>query len=48
MGEPLVRRRKLLEKHVFPKMSEAIRYSPVLEASLKDLIRSVKAQRSSP
>ena len=35
MGEPLVRRRELLEP---------IRYSPVLEASLKDLIQSVKAQ----
>jgi hypothetical protein len=44
MGEPLVRRRELLEKHVFPKMLEPIRYSPVLEASLKDLIQSVKAQ----
>jgi len=30
--------------HVFPKMSDPIRYSPVLEASLKDLIQSVKAQ----
>ena len=39
-----MRRRELLEKHVFPKMSEPIRYSPVLEASLKDLIQSVKAQ----
>ena len=44
MGEPLVRRRELLEKHVFLKASEPIRYSPVLEASLKDLIQSVKAQ----
>jgi bifunctional non-homologous end joining protein LigD len=35
MGEPLVRRRELLEP---------IRYSPVLEASLEDLIQSVKAQ----
>lgn len=44
MGESVAQRRKMLEKHVFPKMSEPIRYSPVLEASLKDLIQSVKAQ----
>jgi bifunctional non-homologous end joining protein LigD len=44
MGEPLVKRRELLEEHVLPKLAEPIRYSPVLEASLKDLIRSVKAQ----
>ena len=44
MGEPLVQRRKLLQEHVFPKMAEPIRYSPVLEASLKDLIHSVKSQ----
>ena len=44
MGEPLMRRRELLEKHVFPKMSEPIRYSPILEASLKELVQSVKAQ----
>jgi hypothetical protein len=36
--------RSLLENLVFPTLSEPIRYSPVLEASLKDLIRSVKAQ----
>src|SRR5262249_1931175 len=44
MGDPLVKRRELLEKHVFPRMLEPIRYSPVLEARLKDLIQSVKAQ----
>jgi len=44
MEEPLTKRRELLEKHVFPKMKEPIRYSPVLEASLKDLVRSVKSQ----
>jgi ATP-dependent DNA ligase len=44
MGEPLTKRRALLEKHVFPKLSEPIRYSPVLEGSLKDLVHSVKAQ----
>ena len=42
--EPLTRRRALLEEHVFPHMQEPIRYSPLLEASLKDLIQSVKAQ----
>jgi bifunctional non-homologous end joining protein LigD len=45
MTEPLVKRRELLEKHVFPKMDEPIRYSPVLEGRLQDLIQSVKAQR---
>src|SRR5215469_4209074 len=44
MAEPLVKRRELLEEHVFPNMDEPIRYSPLLEASLKDLIQSVKAQ----
>jgi bifunctional non-homologous end joining protein LigD len=45
MTEPLVKRRELLEKHVSPKMDEPIRYSPVLEGRLQDLIQSVKAQR---
>ena len=44
MDEPLTKRRELLEKHVFPKMDEPIRFSPLLEARLKDLIQSVKAQ----
>jgi bifunctional non-homologous end joining protein LigD len=44
MGEPLVERRELLEQHVLPNMTEPVRYSPVLEATLKDLIQSVKAQ----
>ena len=44
MGEPLVKRRELLEEHILPKLAEPIRYSPVLEAKLADLIRSVKAQ----
>jgi ATP-dependent DNA ligase len=44
MGEPLTKRRALLEKQVFPKMSEPIRYSPVLEATLTQLIQSAKAQ----
>lgn len=44
MGEPLVKRRELLEENILPKLAEPIRYSPVLEAKLEDLIRSVKAQ----
>src|SRR4029077_12212600 len=44
MGEPLVRRRELLGEHVLSELAEPIRYSPVLEAKLEDLIRSVKAQ----
>jgi bifunctional non-homologous end joining protein LigD len=39
-----VKRRELLEKYALPKLAEPVRYSPVLEAGLKDLIRSVKAQ----
>ena len=45
LGEPLVKRRELLEKHVLPKLDEPIRYSPILKGRLKDLIHSVKAQR---
>src|SRR6202158_4695092 len=44
MGEPLTKRRELMETHIFPKLSEPIRYSPPLEARLSDLIHSVKAQ----
>ena len=44
MSKPLVERRALLETRVLPKLAEPIRYSPVLKASLKDLIESVKAQ----
>jgi hypothetical protein len=44
MSEPLIKRRTLLEKYVLPFLEEPIRYSPVLERSLKDLIQSVKAQ----
>ncbi len=43
-GEPLVKRRELMEKRIFPKLDEPIRYSPVLEGSLKGLVESVKAQ----
>jgi DNA ligase D-like protein (predicted ligase) len=44
MAEPLVKRRELIEKHVLPTLADPIRYSPILEASLPDLICSVKAQ----
>jgi DNA ligase D-like protein (predicted ligase) len=44
MGEPLRQRRELLEKKVLTKLDEPIRYSPALEASLADLVRSVRAQ----
>jgi DNA ligase D-like protein (predicted ligase) len=43
-GEPLSKRRELLEGKVLPKLSEPIRYSPQLRASLEQLIASVKAQ----
>ena len=42
--ETLETRRRLLEERVLPKLSEPIRYSPVLKASLADLIQSVKDQ----
>jgi ATP-dependent DNA ligase len=45
MDEPLVKRRKLLEKHILPKLEEPIRYSPILQGRLNDLVHSVKAQR---
>lgn len=44
MCEPLTTRRELLEKRIFPKLAEPIRFSPMLQASLADLIQSVKAQ----
>jgi bifunctional non-homologous end joining protein LigD len=44
MAEPLVKRRALIEKHILLKLADPIRYSPVLEASLPNLIRSVKEQ----
>jgi ATP-dependent DNA ligase len=42
--ETLERRRELLEQHVLPKLSEPVRYTGELKASLRDLIHSVKAQ----
>jgi bifunctional non-homologous end joining protein LigD len=44
MGEPLVKRRELIEEHVLPTLADPIRYSPILDGNLKDLVRSVKAQ----
>jgi bifunctional non-homologous end joining protein LigD len=44
LSEPLKGRRELLHTRVLSKLDEPIRESPVLEASLPDLIRSVKAQ----
>jgi DNA ligase D-like protein (predicted ligase) len=44
MAEPLVKRRELIEKHVLPNLADPIRYSPILEATLAHLIRSVKEQ----
>jgi bifunctional non-homologous end joining protein LigD len=44
MSEPLGRRRELFSGHVLSRLHEPIRESPVFEASLPDLIRSVKAQ----
>ena len=44
MGEPLTKRRELLESHILPALREPVRYCPQFEASLEDLIQSVKAQ----
>ena len=44
MNEQLMKRRALIEKSVLPKLADPIRYSPILEVRLKDLIASVKAQ----
>ena len=41
--EPLETRLELLQQKVLPKLAEPIRYLGVLDASLPDLIRSVKA-----
>jgi len=40
--EPLVRRRRLLEERILPRLSEPIKYSSGLDAELSDLISSVK------
>ena len=43
-GDPLETRRDLLERKVLPKLAEPVRYTGTLEASLRDLVHSVKAQ----
>jgi ATP-dependent DNA ligase len=45
MTQPVVKRRQLLEKHILPKLEEPIRYSPILQGRLNDLVHSVKTQR---
>ena len=44
MREPLAKRRELLETRVLPTLSEPVRFSPELKASLQDLVQSVRAQ----
>jgi len=44
MGEPLEARRELLEKKVLPKLGEPVRYAAPLDANLRVLIESVKAE----
>jgi ATP-dependent DNA ligase len=44
MGEPLTTRQRLLETKVLPKLTEPVRHTGPLNASLSDLITSVKAQ----
>jgi DNA ligase D-like protein (predicted ligase) len=44
-AETLAARRELLERNVLPHLTEPVRYTGELKASLRDLIQSVKAQR---
>lgn len=44
MSEPLVRRREILRHDVLAQLGEPIRDSPVLDASLRDLMTAVRAQ----
>src|SRR5215467_1499989 len=44
MSEPLVRRKQILRHEVLAQLGEPIRESPVLNASLRDLITAVRAQ----
>jgi bifunctional non-homologous end joining protein LigD len=44
MHEPLQARRTLLRTEVLSRLVDPIRYSPVLDASLPDLIHSIRAQ----
>jgi len=43
-GEPLEKRRTLLETRVLPKLKEPVRYTGSLDAPLPDLVASVKTQ----
>ncbi|HKT79628.1 MAG TPA: non-homologous end-joining DNA ligase [Vicinamibacterales bacterium] len=43
-NEPLEARRQLLERTVLPKLGEPVRYAGPIDASLRDLIHSVKSQ----
>ena len=42
--ETLDSRRKLLDQRIVPKLTEPVRYVGTLDASLRDLVHSVKAQ----
>ena len=44
MGVALMKRRALIEKHVLLDLADPIRYSPILEGTLNNLIESVKVQ----
>jgi ATP-dependent DNA ligase len=43
MAEPLSTRRDLLRRHILPKLGEPVRHCPELNASLADVIESVRA-----
>ena len=45
MGEPLARRRTLLESKVLPRLGEPVRYAAPLDADLPVLIESVRTHR---
>jgi bifunctional non-homologous end joining protein LigD len=44
MNESMAKRRDLLEEQVVPTLTEPVRLSPILDASLDNLIRSIRAQ----
>ena len=44
MGLPLVKRRALIEEQVLPDLADPVRYSPILEGTLTNLIASVRLQ----
>ena len=43
--ETLDARRELMERRIVPKLTEPVRYTDTLDASLRDLVHSVKVQR---